>query len=147
MISFVFVCVGAFFLGAIPVGYLVGRYHGVDVRSVGSGNIGATNVGRTLGKRAGAVTFVLDSLKGVAAVFLPLLVTNDPGNLDSLQPITGLLSLFGHCYSPFLNFRGGKGVATGFGMFVALSPIAAAISMRGVIWERRSEGIKARFDL
>ena len=112
----------AAFLGSIPTGYLIGRLHGVDIRNAGSGNIGATNVKRVLGKKAGILTLLLDMLKGVAAVYVPALFGVESLHGGVLVPAAGLLAVFGHCFSPFLHFQGGKGVATGVGVFFVLCP-------------------------
>ncbi len=119
----------AFLLGSIPVGYLLVRnFHKQDIRSVGSGNIGATNVLRAGGKGLGAATFVLDVLKGCSAVWLGawlggLLLSMLP-NRDLLA-LAALCAVLGHMYTPWLGFKGGKGVATGFGVFLVAAPWAA----------------------
>lgn len=122
----------AYLIGAIPTGYWLGKaWKGVDVRKHGSGNLGATNVFRVLGKGPGVITLTVDILKGL----LPVLVMQRlfPGNLEwSLT--TGLLTILGHTTSPFVGFRGGKGVATSAGVFAALLPwpAAAAVATFGV---------------
>ncbi|MDD2941396.1 MAG: glycerol-3-phosphate 1-O-acyltransferase PlsY [bacterium] len=126
-------CILAFLLGSIPTGLLLGKLKGIDVRSVGSGNIGATNVKRALGKKAGAITLVLDTTKGILAVSLIPAAFNYlsdinqlPVNLHQQNLLTSLPGLFvvlGHCYSLFLKFNGGKGVATSLGVFTILAPI------------------------
>lgn len=111
---------GAYFLGAIPTGYWLGlAWKGKDVRKLGSGNLGATNVFRVLGKGPGMITLVLDIVKGL----VPVLVAQHfyPGHLR-LAVATGLLAILGHTTSPFVGFRGGKGVATSAGVFGALLP-------------------------
>jgi glycerol-3-phosphate acyltransferase PlsY len=112
---------GAYLLGAIPFSYLVARRFGVaDVRKVGSGNVGATNVMRSAGKTAGLIAFVLDASKGaVAALFAGRL--SGPGWLPA---VAALLAVLGHMYPVWLGFRGGKGVATGAGAFLPLVPQA-----------------------
>ncbi len=120
----------AFFLGAIPVGFLVGRVMGADVRKQGSGNVGATNVGRLLGKKAGVITLLGDMIKGAAAVGLALLIF--PSSAFSIYgPTFGAAAIAGHCFSPFLRFRGGKGVATSLGVFLILAtyPTLAAVAV------------------
>ena len=109
-----------FILGSIPFGFIVAKAKGVDIREQGSGNIGATNVMRVVGKKEGILVFVLDFLKG----FLPVaywarftLFWGLPGVLAALGAISG------HMFTPWLKFRGGKGVATGFGAFVGLAPV------------------------
>lgn len=109
--TFAILFVAAYFLGAIPVGYLVGRAKGIDIRAVGSGNIGATNVLRTLGKGPGYAVFFADVLKG----FIPAVVARQFGFGNDLCFVVGLGAVFGHSLSPFLGFKGGKGIATGLG--------------------------------
>ncbi len=129
----------AFALGSIPFGLFVGRvFFKADIRASGSGNIGAANALRTFGRKAGFAVLVLDALKGVAAVaaarhlvlHVPLLFTDVTGDAASgpvwaLVPLAGLAAIAGHCYSPWLAFRGGKGVATFLGATLALSPVSA----------------------
>ncbi|MEW6745828.1 MAG: glycerol-3-phosphate 1-O-acyltransferase PlsY [Planctomycetota bacterium] len=129
--------VAAFLLGAIPFGFLVARLKGFDIRTVGSGNIGATNVGRVLGRRWGGTVFLLDFLKGLlpvlglrAGLLGPLAATAPVGVRPEL--LAALAPILGHIYSPFLGFRGGKGVATSLGAFVALSPVESSIAL--VAW-------------
>ena len=121
----------AFFCGSIPTGYVIGRLKGVDLRKIGSGNIGATNAGRALGKRAGIYTLVGDLVKGIVAVQLSAL-TSEPA---TTAPLFGFAAILGHCFSPFLKFRGGKGVATSLGVFLVLTPlpIVASIILFGVV--------------
>jgi glycerol-3-phosphate acyltransferase PlsY len=115
----------AFFLGSIPFGLIVGRFYSVDIRKVGSGNIGATNVYRNLGKIPGILTFVFDIVKGI----LPILFFSLFSDLTlETQCILGLAAIVGHCFSPFLAGNGGKGVATSFGVFLYLNPISALIA-------------------
>ena len=113
----------AYLLGSIPFSYLVARRWGVgDVREMGSGNVGATNVMRAAGKTAGVVAFALDALKGVvAAASVQRLAPG--GALPSLAAVAAVL---GHMYPVWLSFRGGKGVATGAGAFLPLCPGATA---------------------
>ena len=110
----------AFLLGAIPFGYVIGKLKGVDVRKHGSGNIGATNVSRVLGKKWGAFVLFLDALKGA----VPALITKFLGYSLEYQLMVGLFAILGHCFSPFLKFNGGKGVATALGVFLVISPKA-----------------------
>lgn len=121
-----------FFLGSVPFGYLIGKAKGVDIRKQGSGNTGATNTARVLGKAAGLLTLLLDVGKGVFGAYLgSKLDVREPGLLA--EPVwacaAGLLTLFGHCFSPFLKFKGGKGVATGLGIFFFLAPFAAVMAV------------------
>ncbi len=133
------VAVAAYLLGSIPTGYLLVRFfRHQDIRSVGSGNIGATNVLRTGGKALGAATFLLDIFKGCAAVWLGewaaahVLLGADPRNIEALAALSAVL---GHMFPVWLRFRGGKGVATGFGVFLVAAPLAAlaAIAVFGII--------------
>jgi acyl phosphate:glycerol-3-phosphate acyltransferase len=110
--------VAAYLIGSIPFGILLAKmFGGVDVRKAGSGNIGATNVARVAGPLPGILTLVLDGLKGAAAVWLAARFSNE----NALwMTIAGLSALIGHCFPVWLRFRGGKGVATAAGMFLAL---------------------------
>ena len=116
----------AFLTGAIPFGVLVSRtFYGRDIRAAGSGNIGAANALRTLGKRGAAVVLVLDALKGAA----PTLIGHAFGG-DNLAALAAFAAIAGHCFSPFLGFRGGKGVATAYGVAWALAwPAGAAFTL------------------
>ena len=111
-------------IGALPFGYVIARlWKGVDIRTLGSKNIGATNVMRVLGPGPGILVFVLDVLKGVAAVLTLRLLAPEfiSGPLPFIyQILIGIIAVFGHTFSPFLGFRGGKGVATSFGVLLAL---------------------------
>ncbi len=119
----------AYLLGSIPVGYLLVRlFLKQDVRSVGSGNIGATNVLRSGGKGLGAATFLGDMLKGSAAVWvgglIGVLLTPDAG-VRNMQALAALTAVLGHVFPVWLRFKGGKGVATGFGVFLVAAPTSA----------------------
>lgn len=120
---------GAYLLGSIPTGYLLIRiFRHQDIRSIGSGNIGATNVLRSGGKGLGAATFFIDMLKGSAAVWLTGLVAAwllpAMAHRDA-QALGALCAVLGHMFPIWLRFRGGKGVATGFGVFLVAAPWAA----------------------
>ncbi|HEY2861684.1 MAG TPA: glycerol-3-phosphate 1-O-acyltransferase PlsY [Terracidiphilus sp.] len=122
----------AYLLGSIPVGYLLVRlFRKQDIRTVGSGNIGATNVLRSGGKSLGAATFVLDVLKGCSAVWLgALLATQLPmWPQRNVEALAALFAVLGHMFPVWLSFRGGKGVATGFGVFLVAAPLAALASI------------------
>lgn len=112
--------IGAYLLGSIPTGLLLGKLYGIDVRNEGSGNIGATNLYRTVGRKVGIMTLVGDCLKGV----LPVLLAWKLGMAEPAQAWIGLAAFCGHVFSIFLLFKGGKGVATALGVFLALSPLA-----------------------
>ncbi len=139
VLAHIVIVVVSYLLGSIPTGYLLMRFvRRQDIRTVGSGNIGATNVLRTGGKGLGAITFLLDAFKGSAAVLLgglmgawlmPALPRGDA------QALAALCAVLGHMFTCWLSFNGGKGVATGFGVFLAASPLAAlaAISVFAVV--------------
>lgn len=114
--------VGAYLLGSVPFGLILGKLFGAgDVRKVGSGNIGATNVARTAGNFAGALTLLLDAAKGALPVWAASRITEGGA---TWMMLAGLAAFAGHCFPVWLKFRGGKGVATAAGIFVMLSPIA-----------------------
>jgi acyl phosphate:glycerol-3-phosphate acyltransferase len=113
----------AYLCGSIPFGLLITRAaSGKDVRTVGSGNIGATNVARAAGKPAAIATLVLDAVKGLVPVLLAARAAQGP---PLLVPACAVAAVVGHCFPPWLRFRGGKGVATGLGVSLALAPWAA----------------------
>ena len=114
----------AFLLGSLPFGYWLGRLKGVDVRKQGSGNIGATNVGRILGHGWGYLVFALDFVKGWLGVWLAQKI-GDPADLWVVT--AGLFSVLGHVFTPWVGFRGGKGVATSAGVLLALTPMVGLI--------------------
>ena len=119
--------IAAYLLGSIPFGLLLAKsFGGGDVRKAGSGNIGATNVARVVGPLAGILTLLLDTGKGVAAVWLAGRVTNESA---AWMMAAAFAVLLGHCFPLWLKFKGGKGVATALGVFLALSPLAAASAM------------------
>ena len=123
------IAVAAYLLGSIPTGYmLVGIFRHQDIRSVGSGNIGATNVLRNGGKGLGATTFAIDVLKGCVAVWLGAFIAAylalAPTHRDAMA-LAALSAVLGHMFPVWLRFRGGKGVATGFGVFLVAAPLAA----------------------
>jgi acyl phosphate:glycerol-3-phosphate acyltransferase len=123
------IAVAAYLLGSIPMGYLLVRiFRKQDIRTFGSGNIGATNVLRSGGKGLGAATFLLDMLKGCSAVWLGALlgVLLMPGvPVRTAEAIAALCAVLGHMFPIWLRFRGGKGVATGFGVFLVAAPWGA----------------------
>ena len=119
----------SYLLGSIPVGYLLVRiFLKQDVRSVGSGNIGATNVLRYGGKGLGAATFLLDMLKGSFSVYIGALIgiTMAPNaGVRNMQALAAISAVIGHVFTVWLRFKGGKGVATGFGVFLVAAPTSA----------------------
>jgi glycerol-3-phosphate acyltransferase PlsY len=126
----------AYLLGSIPTGYLAGRYlEGIDIREHGSGSTGATNVLRTLGKTAGIAVLIVDALKGslaVGSVKILYLANFNPLPPDWqywLALAAGFMALLGHSKSIFLNFSGGKSVATGLGVLLVMSPLVAAATL------------------
>jgi glycerol-3-phosphate acyltransferase PlsY len=123
----VLILIIAYLLGSIPFGYLLVRAkEGADVRETGSGGTGATNVSRRAGKLAGIVTLVLDALKGALAVVLARMFLTVDFGINWWVAAAVVLAIMGHCFPVWLGFRGGKGVATGVGAFLALSPLAVA---------------------
>ncbi|WP_318556776.1 glycerol-3-phosphate 1-O-acyltransferase PlsY [Geobacter anodireducens] len=110
----------AYLVGSIPTGLLLARAFGVDIRVTGSGNIGATNVYRTLGRTVGIATLLGDCLKGL----VPVLVAGKLGLADPWVAAVGLAAFLGHVYTVFLGFKGGKGVATALGVFLGVSPLS-----------------------
>jgi len=121
----ILVLAGAYLLGSIPTGLLLGKAYGIDVRKEGSGNIGATNLYRTVGRKVGVMTLAGDCLKGM----LPVLAVKYSSLPVEYAAWVGLAAFCGHVFSVFLRFRGGKGVATALGVFLALSPLAVAIAV------------------
>jgi glycerol-3-phosphate acyltransferase PlsY len=114
--------VAAYLLGSVPFGFILAKlFGGRDVRKAGSGNIGATNVARVVGPIAGILTLLLDAAKGSSAVLLAARLTEDNA---TWMMVAAFFVLFGHCYPVWLKFKGGKGVATAAGIFLALSPYA-----------------------
>jgi glycerol-3-phosphate acyltransferase PlsY len=122
----------AYLLGSIPTGYLMARAKGVDIRSLGSGNIGATNVFRALGKAPGIITLAVDCAKGTAAVVVvPRLVARTLAvELNELAPILCALAvILGHNYTCWLRFKGGKGIATSAGALLGLAHVAVLVCL------------------
>jgi glycerol-3-phosphate acyltransferase PlsY len=115
-----------YLIGSIPFGYIAGRlFKGIDIRSVGSGNIGATNVGRILGIRGFISVFLLDLLKG----FIPVIIIKNYYPRDIFLLLVALFIIIGHMYTIFLKFKGGKGVATTIGVFLALEPAGTFVAL------------------
>lgn len=141
VLAYALIAVGAYLLGSVPTGYLVAHAKGIDIRTVGSGNIGATNAFRVLGKRAGTFVLMADAFKGWAAVFLgalvgPLLANIPPERIDPaaewFQITGGVGALLGHSYTCWLKFKGGKGVATSAGVLLAILPPALGLAL--AVW-------------
>jgi acyl phosphate:glycerol-3-phosphate acyltransferase len=130
----------SYLLGAVPFGLLITRiFSGTDVRNVGSGNIGATNVMRAAGKGAAVLTLLADALKGFAPVCLAQAIT---GN-SLVTALCGAAAVLGHNFPLYLDFKGGKGIATGFGVMLAISPVIGAVCLcvwlvAALIWKYSS---------
>ncbi|HEV3244512.1 MAG TPA: glycerol-3-phosphate 1-O-acyltransferase PlsY [Chthoniobacterales bacterium] len=136
MFTFATVVLLAYLLGSIPAGYIAGRIGGVDVRKVGSGNIGATNVTRVLGKRFGYPVFAVDFAKGLGAVAVGMTIAKSAQSTPKFVDLCGagaaIFSVVGHSYPIWLGFKGGKGVATSLGSIFGLNWVAASIAC--VVW-------------
>ena len=145
-VLYLFIAVAAYLLGSIPTGYLVAKAKGIDIRTVGSGNIGATNAMRVLGKPAGIAVLLVDALKGYAAVawLAPMMfdwlaphsfglyVPFAKSSVElqtKFQVLAGVCAVLGHNYTCWLKFKGGKGIATSAGVFLALAPLAVGIAV------------------
>ena len=146
VLAYILTALGAYLLGSIPFGYLVAKAKGIDIRSVGSGNIGATNAMRVLGKPAGIFVLVMDLLKGFIAVkFLSPIIWNQLAphysglfqyfddipieNQMKFFVLAGVCAVLGHNYTCWLKFKGGKGIATTAGVYLALAPWALLIAL------------------
>jgi len=136
MLTFAVVVLASYLLGSIPFGYLAGRMAGMDIRNCGSGNVGATNVIRTLGKSYGYPVFALDFLKGLGAVKMSILIATrmqsewNPPEMFGI--VAAISSVLGHSFPVWLGFKGGKGVATSAGALFGLAPVAALVGV--AIW-------------
>lgn len=134
----------AYLIAGIPFGYLLAKkFAGVDIKNAGSGNIGATNVLRVvkekdpkLAKKLGAATLFLDAVKGIVIILIAKML----GVPQSVLWTLAVLSVVGHCFSVFLMFEGGKGVATGFGVLLVMMPVPALIAI--AVWLGASKGLK-----
>ena len=136
MIPLIVMILAAYLLGAVPFGLLIARAKGIDIRKVGSGNIGATNVLRSVGKPWGYLTFALDALKGyVPAALFPMIgnwAGQDFQSLENAGLWCGLAAILGHNFPIYLGFKGGKGVATSAGALLGIAPAAVGIGL--VVW-------------
>ncbi len=139
-IAYIVTALGAYLLGSIPFGFLAAKAKGIDIRSVGSGNIGATNAMRVLGKPIGIAVLLLDATKGYMAVWLGLIIycnfsPNATGLMASFQQaqncviLAGICAVLGHNYTCWLKFKGGKGIATTAGVYLALAPWPLLIAL------------------
>ncbi len=124
-VNLILLLVGSYLMGAIPFGVLVAKSRGVDIMSVGSGNTGATNVMRALGKGPGYTVFALDLLKGLIPALVARWLFPDR---QEFWMLAGAAAIIGHSFSPFLKFKGGKGISTALGMALGTSPIVALIA-------------------
>ena len=121
--------IGSYFIGSIPFGLVLGKVAGIDVRESGSGNIGATNVARLVGKKLGGLTLICDALKAILPMLIARRALSPGANLELWVALCGGAAFLGHLYPLYLKFRGGKGVATGLGIFLYLAPMAALIDL------------------
>ena len=141
MVRPVVVVIIAYLLGSIPFGYLIVRSKiGADIRETGSGGTGATNVSRRAGKAAGIITLVLDALKGSVAVLIARFVVGPSLPAEWIVTAAAIAVIVGHIFPVWLGFRGGKGVATGVGVFLILAPIAllcAGVLFLAIVWFTR----------
>jgi glycerol-3-phosphate acyltransferase PlsY len=150
VLAYILTALGAYLIGSIPTGFLVAKAKGIDIRAVGSGNIGATNAMRVLGKPAGIFVLLMDVAKGLLACFIGGLICawfwslthngfrnyNADDSVENLMPplerfalIAGIFAVLGHNYTCWLKFKGGKGIATTAGVYLALAPWALLIAL------------------
>lgn len=133
VIEIIAVCLAAYGLGSVSTAVWAGKiFHGIDVRDYGSGNAGATNTIRVLGWYTGIPVLIIDIAKGVIAANMPLILNvGGPGSSEqiNLQIVAGLIAIIGHVFPLFFDFKGGKGVATTFGVLLALAPIVTLVSL------------------
>ncbi len=134
ILSYFIIVVGAYLLGSIPTGYLVGRAKGIDIRTAGSGNIGAANVFRSVGKTAGVFALIIDGLKGYAACtwlcdWILTLLGVSTMDMELYRIFAGIAAVLGHNYTCWLKFNGGKGISTSGGVFFALAPLATGVAL------------------
>ena len=117
---------GAYLIGGIPFGFLIGKLRGIDVRTVGSKNIGATNVFRTVGKKWGLLAFFCDVMKGLVPTLVAKMLYAE--TMPEMPILVGITCVVGHMLTPYMKFKGGKGVATAFGALIALMPATVGIA-------------------
>jgi glycerol-3-phosphate acyltransferase PlsY len=138
VLAYIIVAVAAYLVGSIPTGFLVAKAKGIDIRTVGSGNIGATNAMRVLGKPAGIFVLLMDALKGwiacwlgifIGAHFSPYFDTESLALLERFAIIAGIFVVLGHNYTCWLKFKGGKGIATSVGVYLVLAPCAVLVAL------------------
>ncbi len=136
VLVYIIISIAAYLLGSIPTGFLVAKARGIDIRAVGSGNIGAANTFRAIGKIAGVFVLVVDALKGFVAVEacrLVLRYSGIGGPEIHYCIVAGIFAVLGHNYTCWLKFKGGKGVATTAGVYLALAPLAVCIALGAFI--------------
>ncbi len=132
-VSFILCVAGAFLCGSVPFGYFAGRLKGIDIRQHGSGNIGATNVIRVCGKGIGIPVFILDMLKGLLPTLAPRWLMSGAAAHDEWMSAaavaSGFAAILGHMFTPWLGFKGGKGVATAAGVLLGIAPFAMLVAL------------------
>jgi glycerol-3-phosphate acyltransferase PlsY len=137
IIGYIAVSVVAYLLGSIPTGFLVAKARGVDIRSVGSGNIGAANTFRAIGKTAGILVLIIDALKGFVAVwsanFILKFFDVPESQMEPYRVVAGAFAVIGHNYTCWLHFKGGKGIATSGGAYLALAPLSVLYALLAFI--------------
>jgi len=133
--TFAILIIAAYLLGSVPFGLIIAKAHGKDLRAIGSGNIGATNVSRALGKKWAYFCFVLDVLKGLVPTLLAvLLISSPPTVAELLVPLAaGVAAILGHIFPLYLKFKGGKGVATSFGVALGLWPFYTVCALAAIV--------------
>ena len=135
--TFLILIIAAYLLGSVPFGVIIAKAHGKDIRSIGSGNIGATNVSRALGKKWAYFCFLLDVLKGLVPTLLGVLLISSPPGITELLLVlgVGVAAILGHIFPLYLKFKGGKGVSTSFGVALGLWPFYTVCALAAfVIW-------------
>lgn len=136
MLKIIFPVIVGYFLGSVPFGLIAGYIKGVDVRKVGSGNIGATNTVRALGNTWGAIVFLLDMLKGAVPVWIAAYMIASPTPIftkETFMILAGLAAVIGHMFPVYIGFKGGKGAATGLGVLLGITPDLFVIALIYVI--------------
>jgi len=141
-VTFVFAIIGAYLVGSIPSGLLIAKAHGKDLRSIGSGNIGATNVSRALGRKWAYICFLLDTLKGLVPMLATMFFTRTIQGSGAINQrvvwlwlAVGCAAILGHIFPVYIKFRGGKGVATSFGVALGLWPYYTICALAAIaIW-------------
>ena len=128
IMNFIFPLIG-YFVGAVPFGLVFSKMAGIDVRTEGSKNIGATNVSRVLGKKLGFLTLVCDCFKGFLPMYLAASFLPESETRELVVAVSGIMAVIGHMFPVYIRFKGGKGVATGLGVFLFLSPLVILISL------------------